>query len=793
MNDKILRSVRQQQQSQITKLQSKSESDAEVWICKWLHWDLELSKFALEVLREEVWLVVCGYFTSLLVINTPPLGCGMLYARSLLGFVREYMKRRAEIELDYSRNLEKLNDRFANRKFRKSSTAKGQAVITAASVSDDTSSVSDSPRASTDERSGVGLASLNIVALRSLSGLYIRATYVAFATLVHESQELARSRWEIAQKIVSDITVVMKVKLFSSIPWSQADCAVSGFYERQRGYNKEGEVPTGPPQCAKQAYEKSAREAGSSRKKYEKPNSGLDALRNMVTRTDSDERTEKPKESIMTPIYPNFLRHATIPIFDNTFDERFYRMLSTTLTSYVEMERDFMETLSNSIEQLSETISKVDSGKDLESFLSSFDSLFESPGSYAFEPLYNDEENSLVVDEFTKVLLGQILLQLQERSERLKNEVAKKEKEIAGVRHMVEVYQNTPSFGNATNPMDLNSGTDGHRAHVEPVKKLQIAVVQDPSTNSPNNTIGRSQPSASNTSRAVAQFGYEAQADNELTVREKEELDVLGEDTDGWIKVRTTNGKEGYVPTSYIKIMAGGLRAPTAPKLAARSSVSAKSSLQTVKAVYDYDASDSSELSFRAGDTIEIIEAADASADAWWEGKLARTGRTGTFPVVFTQGWEEIAASLPPRSRRASVANSIMSAPGSTTDAIPKTRAIYSYEATCEGELSLAVLYKNTGSDAWWEGEGASGRGQFPVNYVQIIEEAGRPSVASRPAAAGGFKVKALHDFAASDKSELSFKAGDVIRITQSSDPDWWDGELNGRTGSLPKNYVERI
>ncbi|KAI8811057.1 hypothetical protein BJ742DRAFT_798073 [Cladochytrium replicatum] len=789
MNDKILRSVRQQQQSQITKLQSKSESDAE-----------------------------------------------------LLEFVREYMKRRAEIELDYSRNLEKLNDRFANRKFRKSSTAKGQAVITAASVSDDTSSVSDSPRASTDERGGVG------------------ATYVAFATLVHESQELARSRGEIAQKIVSDITDVMKDFTKDKGVTTKKNLEFMARYQQ--------ELHSAYVQLdgAKQAYEKAAREAESSRKKYEKPNSGLDALRSMVTRTDADERTEKLRAKWKTASRQlsecrnNYLLalssvnaaqgiyyDSDLPEFLTTFDERFYRMLSTTLTSYVEMERDFIELLSNSVDQLSGAISKVDSGKDLESFLSSYDSLFRTPGSYAFEPLYNDEENSLVVDEFTKVLLGQNLLQLQERAEKLKNEVAKKEKEIAGVRHMVEVYQNTPSFGNATNPMDELTDIEHTvsllktqvvrteaqieillKAKVEPVKKLQIEVVQDSATSSPNNTIIRNQPISSNISRAIAQFGYEAQADNELTVREKEELEVLGEDADGWIKVRSTNGREGYVPSSYIKIMAGGLRTPTAPKLAARPSVSAKASTQTVKAVYDYDASESSELSFRAGDTIEIIEATDASADAWWEGKLARTGRTGTFPVVFTQGWEEIAASLPPGSRRASVASSIISVQASTVDAIPKSsstsrsfgsvraaaaaprpsilssegkqkaRAIYSYEATCEGELSLSVgevitiLNKNTGSDAWWEGEGANGRGQFPVNYVQLIEEAGRPSVASRPSAAG-FKVKALYDFTASDKSELSFKAGDVIRITQSSDPDWWDGELNGRTGSLPKNYVERL
>lgn len=77
-------------------------------------------------------------------------------------------------------------------------------------------------------------------------------------------------------------------------------------------------------------------------------------------------------------------------------------------------------------------------------------------------------------------------------------------------------------------------------------------------------------------------------------------------------------------------------------------------------------------------------------------------------------------------------------------------RALFQYEATCEGELSMMVgdiitiINKNTGSDAWWEGEGPHGKvcfaaviialhcshshscslkGQFPVNYVEVVDD----------------------------------------------------------------------
>ena len=55
------------------------------------------------------------------------------------------------------------------------------------------------------------------------------------------------------------------------------------------------------------------------------------------------------------------------------------------------------------------------------------------------------------------------------------------------------------------------------------------------------------------------------------------------------------------------------------------------------------------------------------------------------------------------------------------------------------------------------------------------------------------FIVRALYDFEATTQGELSFLTGDIIHVTQSSDPDWWDGDLNGRVGAFPATYVERI
>ena len=39
--------------------------------------------------------------------------------------------------------------------------------------------------------------------------------------------------------------------------------------------------------------------------------------------------------------------------------------------------------------------------------------------------------------------------------------------------------------------------------------------------------------------------------------------------------------------------------------------------------------------------------------------------------------------------------------------------------------------------------------------------------------------MKAVFDYEAGDEDELSFKAGDILYIIDSSDPDWWRARLD--------------
>jgi len=51
-------------------------------------------------------------------------------------------------------------------------------------------------------------------------------------------------------------------------------------------------------------------------------------------------------------------------------------------------------------------------------------------------------------------------------------------------------------------------------------------------------------------------------------------------------------------------------------------------------------------------------------------------------------------------------------------------------------------------------------------------------------------EVVALYDYQAQRDDELSFVINDVISVVDCRDADWWHGQLYGRTGLFPSNYV---
>lgn len=52
-------------------------------------------------------------------------------------------------------------------------------------------------------------------------------------------------------------------------------------------------------------------------------------------------------------------------------------------------------------------------------------------------------------------------------------------------------------------------------------------------------------------------------------------------------------------------------------------------------------------------------------------------------------------------------------------------------------------------------------------------------------------QARGLYDYEATNDTELSFQENDLLTITEQDESGWWFAELNGKSGFVPRNYVE--
>ena len=79
---------------------------------------------------------------------------------------------------------------------------------------------------------------------------------------------------------------------------------------------------------------------------------------------------------------------------------------------------------------------------------------------------------------------------------------------------------------------------------------------------------------------------------------------------------------------------------------------------------------------------------------------------------------------------------------------------------------------------------------------VQKSAQVAAPAPAPAPVAAAAppqKRVKAMFAYTAQSGEELSINEGDTITIISTDSADWWYGELRGKRGFVPSNYVKEI
>ncbi|GAM24618.1 hypothetical protein SAMD00019534_077930 [Acytostelium subglobosum LB1] len=122
----------------------------------------------------------------------------------------------------------------------------------------------------------------------------------------------------------------------------------------------------------------------------------------------------------------------------------------------------------------------------------------------------------------------------------------------------------------------------------------------------------------------------------------------------------------------------------------------------TVRALYDYVATEENELSFKANNMIKVMQ---RDVSGWWQGTIVGgDGKVGMFPSNFVE--------CPDAIKKKDVAGG-------------KCKVLYDYHSDCDGELeikegeTLTIEYEDEG---WFYGSNETGTaGRFPSNYVQLV------------------------------------------------------------------------
>ncbi|XP_021549931.1 sorbin and SH3 domain-containing protein 2 isoform X14 [Neomonachus schauinslandi] len=233
------------------------------------------------------------------------------------------------------------------------------------------------------------------------------------------------------------------------------------------------------------------------------------------------------------------------------------------------------------------------------------------------------------------------------------------------------------------------------------------------------------------------------------------------------------------------------------------------------KAVYDFKAQTSKELSFKKGDTVYILRKIDQN---WYEGE--HHGRVGIFPISYVEKLippEKAQPARPPPPAQ----------PGEIGEAIAK----YNFNADTNVELSLrkgdrVILLKRVDQN-WYEGKipGTSRQGIFPVSYVEVVRKnttkgaedypdpptphsyssdrihslssnkPQRPVFTHENIQGGGEPFQALYNYTPRNEDELELRESDVIDVMEKCDDGWFVG-TSRRTkffGTFPGNYVKRL
>ncbi|NXE18633.1 SH319 protein, partial [Ardeotis kori] len=294
---------------------------------------------------------------------------------------------------------------------------------------------------------------------------------------------------------------------------------------------------------------------------------------------------------------------------------------------------------------------------------------------------------------------------------------------------------------------------------------------------------------------AVVLHGFPADHADDLDLHSGDTVYLLEKIDNEWYRGKCGN-RTGIFPASFVKVVID------VPEEGNRKKI--PSSSRSIKgprcvARFEYIGDQKDELSFSEGEIIILKEYVN---EEWAKGELR--GTSGIFPLNFVEVIEdlprtgmnmfaklsftyvgteaalkskvEVSSSLPQNNRRSA----------------EWCEALHDFTAETKDDLSFKkgdyIQILEQVDSEWYRGRLNEKEGIFPAVFVQTCSA--RVELSQSVGGKKG-KAKALYDFHGENEDELSFKAGDTITELESVDEDWMSGEIQGKSGIFPKNFVQ--
>ncbi|KAM4710440.1 SH3 domain-containing protein 19 [Discoglossus pictus] len=284
-----------------------------------------------------------------------------------------------------------------------------------------------------------------------------------------------------------------------------------------------------------------------------------------------------------------------------------------------------------------------------------------------------------------------------------------------------------------------------------------------------------------NTPHALVLHDFIAEHADDLSLNAGDTVYLLEKIDHEWYKGKCKDST-GLFPANHIRVMVD-IPEKVNPKNVSSTTVTKG---PCCMARFEFIGDQKDELSFSEGDMIILREYVN---EEWAKGELK--GRTGIFPINFV----EIIEDLPACGANKIVSNAVNKIPGNASQKQTSSgewcEAMYDFAAESEEDLSFKrgdkILIIERLDSEWYKGRLNGKEGILPTAFVQLCSgpkpqqtQEGNPGMA-----------KALYDFCGENEDELSFKAGDILSAVESIDHEWMKGELHGRSGIFPRNFVQ--